>query len=349
MTLSHALTHISQAMRDTAAAHAFAPLAPSELSAATDAYFSRGGKSVRPALCLLCAAALGKEEAARRALVPALSCELFHLFTLVHDDVIDHDETRRGADAAHVLAAKLSGVKNQNGAAEYGVATAILAGDALFGRSVELLAASRDLSESVRLALIRELYGVTLPALASGEALDTKLGYLTTMPEESILSTIYRQKTGALFAYALYAGALCALGDEAKKLHDVITEAGHAIGEAFQLTDDYLGLVATEEALGKPALSDLREGKCTFFVRFAMDRAPLEARTFLEATLKSTCASEDDLIQARDILLTYAEAPYRARIDSCRKSANALFTYLPDCKARELLYELFSLMIDRDH
>ncbi|MBQ2253007.1 MAG: polyprenyl synthetase family protein, partial [Clostridia bacterium] len=325
------------------------PLEPEELEKASRAYFERGGKLLRPALCLTLAHALGGEDAARRALVPALATELFHLFTLVHDDVIDHDELRRGQDAAHVLAKKHSGIEPDESAAEYGVSCAILAGDALLGRAVELLSRA-ELSKSARLALITRLTGHTLPLLLSGEALDTKLAYLDGVPDDDALSSVYRNKTGVLFAFALYAGAVCAF-DAApqKELSDAIDSAACDIGEAFQLTDDYLGLTASEETMGKPTLSDIREGKRTFFVRFAFDRATEEERAFLSLVLSNANACAEDVLRARDLLLSYGTPIYESRVNDAKRRADALLSHLPKSEARAFLGELFETMIRRKH
>ncbi|MBP3685918.1 MAG: polyprenyl synthetase family protein [Clostridia bacterium] len=343
------LREIVSAIRKTDRENAFLPLEPKELEEASRAYFERGGKFLRPALCLTIAHALGGKEAARRALIPALATEYFHLFTLVHDDVIDHDDLRRGADAAHVLAKKRAGIECEERAAEYGVSCAILAGDALLGRAVELLSRT-ELSSEKKLTLITRLTGHTLPLLLSGEALDTKLAYLDGVPSEGVLKTVYRNKTGVLFAFALYAGALCACNGEPKKeLVDAIDAAACDIGEAFQLTDDYLGLTASEEAMGKPTLSDIREGKRTFFVRFAFDRATEEERAFLSLVLSNADACEKDVLRARDLLLAYGTPIYENRVNEAKRRADALLSHLPEGEARTLLGDLFEMMIRRQH
>ena len=96
-------------------AHPTAKLHPQELQAAADAYFARGGKLLRPALCYLCAHALsgGESAALERAIACGAAAEMFHLSTLVHDDVIDRDEVRRGDLSAHALAASLSPISLQ--------------------------------------------------------------------------------------------------------------------------------------------------------------------------------------------------------------------------------------------
>ena len=350
MTLSQKLLEIRDAVRSAAAQSPAPELIPQELEAAANAYFERGGKMIRPALCVLCAEALGGKDAAARALIPALAAEYFHLFTLIHDDVIDHDDLRRGGASAHALARELCGLSDPGERAEVGLAAAILAGDALVGRAFSLLAGAPGLSDACRTALVRKLAGDTLPKLASGEALDTKLSYLPGIPEEATLGYVYQNKTGVLFEFALYAGACAALEDVPDEaLENKIRYAAAHIGEAFQLTDDYLGLCASEEATGKPALSDIREGKRTYFVRFAYTKATEEEKALLDRTLGAPAASAEDVSAVRDLLLTYGKDEYLARTAEALKSASVLLDPLPESDAKHHLFSLFKLMIRRDN
>ena len=349
MNLSLFLTEIAETVRKTEREAGFLPLTPPELEEASRAYFARGGKFIRPALALSIAAALGGNEGAERARFPACAAELFHLFTLVHDDVIDHDTLRRGEDAAHVLAAKKSGVSPQSKAEEYGVSIAVLAGDALFSRAVELLTKAPHLSDAVRLLITQKLVSDTLPKLLSGEAVDTRLGYAQNAPTEKELSTVYRNKTGVLFEFCLFAGAVCAQNAPlSPELERAIAHAAAHIGEAFQLTDDYLGLTADEKTLGKSALSDIREGKETFFVFFARKTARKHDVAFLDSVLGDDAASERDVLRARDLLLHYGTEPYEARIRAAKKEAGRLLSLLPEYEAREVLSALFERMIYRE-
>lgn len=349
MKLSDFLTQISVALKKTYEEAAFLPLSPAELDLATNAYFARGGKLIRPALCLCTAAALGHKNAARRALPAALATELFHLFTLVQDDVIDHDTLRRGAKTAHILAAEESRL-SKTVRAEYGTSIAILAGDALFSRSVELLSKAEGLSDEARLSLILRLSSRTLPLLLSGEAVDTRLGYQTQLPSEEEITTVYRNKTGVLFEFALFAGAVCAEnGMPSEKLCAAIENAGANIGEAFQLTDDYLGLTASEEAMGKSALSDIREGKQTFFVREAYLRATEKEKLLLDATLGDEKAPIGAVRAVRDILLSYGKEGYEKKKQAARENAQMLLDCLEESEAKTLLSEIFDLMICREN
>lgn len=348
MNLSPFLSQVEEAIRKTERCAEFLPLTPPELEEASRAYFARGGKFIRPALTLAVAAALGGEEGARRALYPACAAELFHLFTLVHDDVIDHDTLRRGEDAAHVLAAKKSGLSDKRAAEEYGTSIAILAGDALFSRAVELLTKTPELSDTLRLALTQKLVGDTLPNLLSGEAVDTRLGYALSGATEEELSTVYRNKTGILFEFCLYAGALCALQEiPSQDLAAALSHAAAHIGEAFQLTDDYLGLTADEATLGKSTLSDIREGKETFFVFFARTNARADDVRFLDSVLGNALAQEADVLRARDLLLHYGTEIYEARIRAAKKKADSLLSLLPEGEARDVLSAIFERMIHR--
>lgn len=322
--------------------HPQPPLSPPELQSAADAYFSRGGKMLRPALVRLCAEALGTASAVDACGALCAACEFFHLFTLVHDDVIDRDDTRRAGDAAHILAASLSGIQDAALGARYGEAVALLAGDALHGRAVSCLA-NADLDEGAKLYLISVLEGEVLPALASGECLDTRYSVTDKLVGESELEEVYGAKTGALFFFSLLCGAVAAQNKAPDKpLIDALFNAGRLFGTAFQLTDDYLGLTESPAQTGKPALSDLHEGKRTFFVVWAAERASDEERALLFSVLGNPNAAPGELAAAQALLLRYGEAPYRTRLAAIESEWTQVLRDLPQNDARERLFSLFS-------
>ncbi|MGM0769684.1 MAG: polyprenyl synthetase family protein [Pseudomonadota bacterium] len=206
-----------------------------------------GGKRIRPALCLAAAKAVG--QPADKALVPACTLELVHAYSLIHDDLpaMDNDELRRGRPTAHIA---------------FDEATAILAGDALQAMAFGWLAEAPGLSDTTRLALVREL------ALASGhggmvggQAIDlASVGKALTLNE---LETMHRHKTGALIEASVRMGALTAADVTAQQLED-LSHYARALGLAFQVQDDLLDIEGDTSVIGKPQGSDQARGKPTF-------------------------------------------------------------------------------------
>ena len=201
-----------------------------------------GGKRLRPAFVIASALSLDpngeRPEAMTDAMVQGgVAVELVHLGSLYHDDVMDEAETRRGIEAVNH---------------RWGNLTAILAGDFLLAKASELAA---SLGTEVA-----ELLAATIGRLCEGQVRELQLIYDVTRTEEQYLQAI-AGKTAALYATSCRIGGLVAGAD--RKVVDRLTEFGHAYGMAFQVVDDILDLVATDEELGKPSGNDLREGVYT--------------------------------------------------------------------------------------
>ncbi len=227
-----------------------------------------GGKRVRPTLCLLACEAVGGEP--KRALPTAAAVELIHTFTLIHDDIMDEDQLRRGRPTV---------------AAIWGNPIAITAGDALFAlafgaitRNAEVPGVDRD----TILTLLRrasetclELYqGQTMDLLLSeSDELATVEGYLEMV----------RLKTGVLLEFALEAGA--SLGGGRPDQVDAIRRFGAPLGMAFQIKDDLLGMTGAEDVTGKPRGTDIVRGKRTLIAVHALENLPKPEGRRLRAIL----------------------------------------------------------------
>jgi heptaprenyl diphosphate synthase len=201
-----------------------------------------GGKRLRPAFVIASALSLDPNGERPEAMTDAMvrggvAVELVHLGSLYHDDVMDEAETRRGIEAVNH---------------RWGNLTAILAGDFLLAKASELAA---SLGTEVA-----ELLAATIGRLCEGQVRELQLIYDVTRTEEQYLQAI-AGKTAALYATSCRIGGLVAGAD--RKVVDRLTEFGHAYGMAFQVVDDILDLVATDEELGKPSGNDLREGVYT--------------------------------------------------------------------------------------
>ncbi|CAN5476009.1 polyprenyl synthetase family protein [soil metagenome] len=227
-----------------------ADLLPSELHQAMRYSVMAPGKRMRPALVLASAVAVGGSLS--DCLDAACAVELVHCFSLIHDDLpaLDNDDLRRGLPTCHV---------------QFGEAVAILAGDALFALSFELMTLCPVSSERVLVAVVSLtraasslVNGETIDILSEGKEIDA-----------STLSLIHERKTGALIAASCEVGALVGGGSASEVEH--LRLYGKEIGLAFQIADDVLNETSTADQLGKAAGSDRARGKATYPALYGLE------------------------------------------------------------------------------
>ena len=282
-----------------------------------------GGKRVRPGFAMAAAAALDPSGAPAPIEVIRGGCavELVHIGSLYHDDVMDDATTRRS-------------VKSVN--AEWGNLRAILAGDYLLGRASELAA---DLGTEVA-----GLLATTITQLCEGQILELESAYDPNRTVERYERSI-TGKTASLLATACRIGAL--VGDIPRPVVESLTEFGMAYGMAFQVVDDILDIVATDEQLGKPAGNDLIEGIYTLPVIHALadDAVATDLRPLL--TRDITLEQRD---QARELIR--ASSGVRTALDVAQgwadKAAGTL-TDLPDTPGARALRAASDDLIARAH
>ncbi len=283
---------------------------PEDIHDGVFSYLKASGKVLRP--CVLyfsCGAVGGRERAATPA---AVAVELFHTWTIVHDDIMDRDALRRGAPTVHeefrrrALATKAF---DEREAAHYGLSIGIMTGEVQHGWATALLSelydADADNGETV-IALIRYLETEVLLSLVGGQALDIQYAKapMDSLDEASVIDMFWR-KTGALYAFAGAAGAMIGLNspDRSHPLVRAISSFTGECGVAFQLQDDILGLTADEATLGKPVCSDLREGKRTLLLVHTYHKASPAERRFLLDVVGKPGASDEQIAEARDLIL----------------------------------------------
>jgi len=256
-----------------------------------------GGKRIRPALLLLAAKLMGYEG--RGTIKLGAVVEIIHTATLVHDDIIDEAKTRRGRPAANT---------------QWGNSKCVLAGDWLYMQAFKIAVQERNFR------ILDVLIELT-QQMVEGELLQMeKLGKCISLDEHFDL--IYR-KTACLFASCMRMGAVLANGTEDQE--NRLAEYGRSLGLAFQLVDDVLDLTASEEVLGKPVASDLREGKVTFAVIHALERCTPPERGIVETVLRERNLDGVSHQQILDLLTRYGSidaAMTRAHeyAESARKS-----------------------------
>ncbi len=261
---------------------------------------SSGGKRLRPALFLL-AARGGAAFDRTRAMPIAVALELIHTASLVHDDVIDEADTRRGAETTN---------------AKWGNQVAILSGDYLFARAFKLVAEEGyDSSIYVKLAQL-------VCTLSEGEILQDHTAYQKSVSEDAYYERI-RKKT------ADFLEICCELGGTVGGMDAADTERmalyGHAIGMAFQITDDLLDYRQTSEDIGKPAGHDLAQGFVTLPVIRALEVLDAAGRAELTALITNPKMTEAEVARALDIVRTtdgldYAQAQADAYLERAKNA-----------------------------
>ncbi|MDT8389264.1 MAG: polyprenyl synthetase family protein [Lentisphaeria bacterium] len=328
---------------------------PDYLGRAMAAYPASGGKRLRPALLVWCCEAAGGDV--DQAWDAALAVELYHNWTLIHDDIIDHDSIRRGAPTCHVVLAeegrRLPGASEQR-RRTFGANMAILAGDVLHGWSVDCLARSveRGVAPEVVLTLIRRMSHWLTPGLISGEALDVTFELRDDVSPEDIRRMMFL-KTGALLQFAAEAGVMIGRG-AADTTHEQVVNAGKFAAEAgvaFQIKDDLLGVFADEKKLGKPVGSDISEGKRTLLLTRTMTMASPSQLDPLRALLGcGRPLTQDELRRCQNVIIDCgAQAVLQAEADGVAESAEKhLAAAFPPSPARENLQEWLAFLTRRD-
>ena len=286
-----------------------------------------GGKRLRPVMALITCEMVGGNS--EKALPFAAALETIHNFTLVHDDVMDDDDLRHGVDACHTI---------------YGLSTAILAGDTLFAYAFEMIT-DCDIDNHVKADLVKNVAYV-VRKIAEGQQMDINFEEEETVDANEYLEMI-RLKTSILFGAAAYGGAK--IGgtneEEARKLEEMATN----VGLGFQIWDDYLDATASEDVLGKPSGSDIRQGKRTLLVIEALNRTNEGDRKRLIEILDSE-NNNDEVKEAVEIMEKCGA------LEECHKQANGyldgarkILSNYPKSEARELFEELLEYMVTRGH
>ncbi len=302
----------------------FARQSQSEVEVITeigDYLLAGGGKRIRPLLLLLSAKCLGFEGESRIRMGAVV--EMLHTATLVHDDIIDSAVTRRGRPSSNV---------------KWGSPTSVLAGDWLYMQSFQTALQERNFH------LLDLLIGLT-QQMVEGELLQNqKLRHLIN--EEEYFDLIYR-KTACLFKVSMQLGAT--LAGSSDDVEEQLGEYGRNLGLAFQIVDDVLDLTATEDTLGKPVASDLREGKATLAVIHALERGTGSDRECIRTVLADgefTRVRHSTILEIlqRHGSIEYAMDAARAYAEAARLS----IADMPKNLAHRALLGIPAFVVDRD-
>jgi octaprenyl-diphosphate synthase len=306
---------------------------------------SSGGKRLRPILVLLSAELCGYKGSRRVQLGAAL--ELIHTATLLHDDVVDLSDLRRGQPSANAI---------------WGNRRAVLAGDFFYGRASSMIVEDGSLA-------ILEIFSNTIRMMAEGELLQLQRSFDTSVSEKQYYQVIDR-KSAVLLSAACEIGAV--LGDVTRGEVRRVAEFGRELGIAFQIRDDVLDYEADEVELGKPPCADLREGKITLPLLLTLKRCTGSERALVGDVLKQASQITPEQEPPVDLGEPAADtrptadpldlAPvihlierYRGVEDSMRRArehaekAAAAIAAFPSSSAKDSLLDLAEYAVSRDH
>lgn len=299
---------------------------PSELYEPIDYSLQMGGKRIRPTLVLLAAELFGKKS--DEVMHLAIAVEVFHNFTLMHDDIMDEAPLRRGQDTVHL---------------KWGRDIAILSGDVMMVKAYQLLAQS----EAAILPQLLELFNRTAIEVCEGQQLDMNFEKEATVSLFEYIRMI-ELKTAVLLAAALKMGAIAS---GASKLNaDLIYEFGRNIGIAFQIQDDFLDAYADPDKFGKQVGGDILQNKKTYLLLTALQEAKGEQKSELYELLDKNLKSEEKVEQMIALYdkLNVPQLTQNAMQDYFEKGMIALEKIDIDAEAKKELIDLAKMLMWRE-
>ena len=280
-----------------------------------------GGKRIRPMLLLLSSKLF--DYRGRGAIKLGAVVEIIHTATLVHDDIIDEAQSRRGRPAANT---------------QWGNSKCVLAGDWLYMQAFKIAVQERNFR------ILDTLIDLT-QQMVEGELLQMeKLGKLISLDEH--FNLIYR-KTACLFSVCMRLGAI--LGGAAAEQEENLAQYGRDLGMAFQIVDDVLDLTASEDVLGKPVASDLREGKVTMAVIHALECCTSAERDMISAVIEERAFNGVTHRDILEILRRYGsiDAAHERAAQYAALARNAICNF-PNSEAKRALLWAPEFVVDRE-
>lgn len=283
---------------------------------------SNGGKRLRPMMLLVTCRLF--QEPSPEAIRLAAVVELIHTATLVHDDVIDEARTRRGKPSANVI---------------WGNHTSVLAGDWLYMQAFQIALRQRSFE-------VLDLLITLTQQMVDGELLQLeRIGKINITEADSM--ELIDRKTASLFSACTALGAIA--GSASEREQALLRDFGWNLGMAFQMVDDILDFTSRESVLGKPVGNDLREGKVTLPLIYALECATPTERAKVETVLRDGNYDAVPLSEILAILRRY-EGIERARLRAHEFTAKArtLLSVFPESPAQRALLAATDLVADRD-
>ena len=304
------------------------PTKPSSLYEPFQYTMGMGGKRIRPYLTLLaCGVAKGKHSNAMHA---ALAIEILHNFTLVHDDIMDDDDVRRGRPAVHKA---------------YDLPTAINAGDAMLAIAFEAMAVAEGIDPELLPFLVKRI-GRMVRKCSEGQQLDIEFEDRDVVTEEEYIEMIHG-KTAAMFLTCAEVGSHLAGADE--EIIQCMHDWGLALGLCFQLMDDLIDVLSDSDTLGKPSGSDVAQGKRTLMVIHALKQPPSQSKDDLLAVLgKGDNVTAEQVARGHQALHDLGSIDYaKAKAEAYHRKAHDCLDRLSESPALRALRELTDFQLNR--
>ena len=282
-----------------------------------------GGKRLRPLMILLSSRACGIDQQNRSRILAATMIEFIHTATLLHDDVVDASDTRRGTKTAH---------------RNFGNESTILVGDFLYSRAFQMMVQIGQMR-------VMEIMANTTNTIAEGEVLQLIYCGNPNITETEYMDVIYR-KTGKLFEAGVTIGAV--LADQSQIVELSLTEYGRHLGIAFQLIDDVFDYSSSVEIMGKNIGDDLAEGKPTLPLIYALERCNSQEQLMIREAIENKDSKDSEqIIECIKSCGALALATEKAKATS-EKAINAL-EKLPESQYKDALIKLARFATDRTY
>ncbi|HEW93355.1 MAG TPA: polyprenyl synthetase family protein [Thermoprotei archaeon] len=298
--------------------------APDKLYNASFHLIRSGGKRIRPIILVKVNEMFGGDFS--EAIPAAIAIELLHNFTLIHDDIMDRDEYRRGVKTTHVV---------------YGESMALLAGDFLFSIVFNIISAHYNGSKANKLT---NIFSDASMKICKGQAMDIEPEtYIRNM--DDYLEMIYL-KTASLIEASVLSGVVLSGRDE---YMDVMSSFGVKIGLAFQMADDLLGIIGDPSKTGKPVGSDIRNGKRTLPILYALDKFDVDSKEKFDRVFGNLSASDNEVNEIIKLLIDVGAIEYtRKYMINLADEAIKILSRFEENPAKLFLEDLVRFIVYRE-
>ena len=282
---------------------------------------------MRPILSLLGCGVCGAPI--ERVIPAAVAVELLHNFTLIHDDIMDQAESRRGQASVHI---------------KWDVSTAILSGDGMF---VQAFLQLHRLDQEINFKWIHKVFTESINRVCEGQALDMEFEERTDVTVNEYLEMI-SGKTSALTSASLQMGGIAAGATEERV--ELLGMIGHSLGIAFQIQDDLLDVTADAEKFGKRSAGDIYEGKKTFLMVHTLERCTSQEKDWLQGTLLNRPLSDESVRKVKKLFKDYGviESAEEQMEQYYKEAENAVETF-DDSNYKADLKNLIKFLKNRDY
>lgn len=288
-------------------------------------FLDGGGKRIRPLLVIITSKLGGTAPPPRAVVTLATAVEFIHTASLLHDDVLDNADKRRGRDSARVI---------------WGNKASILVGDHLYAQGVRF-------AESLRNHDVNDLFIEACCMMTHGEALQLAHHGNMDITEEMYLEVI-RHKTASLISASCRMGGI--LSGVSKEKESDLGQFGHQLGLAYQIVDDTLDYVGETHLFGKSVCKDLKEGKVTLPLLHTLSRCNSTEGEWVRAILKEDSLSEEKVVKLLKLIKQYRSIEYA--LDRARRGVEiakeSLYSY-PDSPHRQALLLLADFVVSRKY